>query len=161
MNQDWNDCIDDNGATLGRCVYACNGNDSCEADCIDGFKNRQANCPCEVPIQRLYLYLMQVFRKIVSVAALVITTPVLKRQHLPDSGSPGVTTSTVPQTTTTPAVTTSTVPQTTTSSAVITSTAPQTTTSPVVNAVLVLSTYRSTNKPMIIDFDGKSKQGLL
>ena len=45
--------------------------------------------------------------------------------------------------------------QTTTSSAVTTPTVPQTTTSPVANAVLVLSTYNSTNKPMIIDFDGK------
>ena len=52
MNQDWNDCIDDNGATLGRCVYACNGNENCEADCLDSFKNRQDNCPCEVKIMR-------------------------------------------------------------------------------------------------------------
>ena len=81
MNQDWNICIDDNGATLGRCVYACDGNESCEADCIDSFKNRQANCPCEVPIQRSSLYLTFEFRKIASVAALVITTPVLKRPH--------------------------------------------------------------------------------
>ena len=32
---------------------------------------------------------------------------------------------------------------------------PETTTQPSVNAVLVLSTRDSTNKPMIVDFDGK------
>ena len=48
-NQDWNICIDENGATLGRCVYACDGNESCETDCLDSFKIRQTNCPCEVP----------------------------------------------------------------------------------------------------------------
>ena len=51
-NQDWNICIDDNGATLGRCIYACDGNKSCEDNCLDGFKSRQANCPCEVPFER-------------------------------------------------------------------------------------------------------------
>ena len=49
-NQDWNICIDENGATLGRCVYACDGNESCETDCLDSFKIRQSNCPCEVLI---------------------------------------------------------------------------------------------------------------
>ena len=48
-NQDWNIRIDENGATLGRCVYACDGNESCETDCLDSFKIRQTNCPCEVP----------------------------------------------------------------------------------------------------------------
>ena len=40
--------MDDNGATLGRCVYDCNGNEPCETGCLDSFKSRQANCPCEV-----------------------------------------------------------------------------------------------------------------
>ena len=33
---------------------------------------------------------------------------------------------------------------------------PETTTSPTANAVLVLSTRDATNKPMIVDFDGKN-----
>ena len=36
-----------------------------------------------------------------------------------------------------------------------TATAPATTTSPATNAVLVLSTYNSANKPMVIDWDGE------
>ena len=36
-----------------------------------------------------------------------------------------------------------------------TATVPATTTSPTGNAVLVLSTNRSSNKPMIVDFEGK------
>ena len=47
-NTDWNECTDKNGATLGRCVYACQGNEDCEMDCITSFKNRQTHCPCEV-----------------------------------------------------------------------------------------------------------------
>ena len=38
---------------------------------------------------------------------------------------------------------------------ITTSTATGTTTSPTVNAVLVLSTYNSNNKPMLVDFKGK------
>ena len=37
-----------------------------------------------------------------------------------------------------------------------TPTVPQTTTAPVANAVLVLNTYNTENKPMIIDFDGEN-----
>ena len=36
-----------------------------------------------------------------------------------------------------------------------TSTAPATTTPPATNVVLLLSTYNSANKPMVIDWDGK------
>ena len=45
--------------------------------------------------------------------------------------------------------------ETTTAPDVITSTAPATTTSPATNAVLVLSTLNSSNKPMVIDWDGE------
>ena len=45
--------------------------------------------------------------------------------------------------------------ETTTAPDVTTSTAPATTTSPATNAVLVLSTFYSTNKPMVIDWDGE------
>ena len=47
-NREWNMCIDNNGITMGRCVNACNGNAACEIDCLDEFKLRQMNCPCEV-----------------------------------------------------------------------------------------------------------------
>ena len=41
---------------------------------------------------------------------------------------------------------------------ITTATVPATTTPPAQNAVLVLSTYESSNKPMIIDFEGYSKK---
>ena len=47
-NKDWNDCIDANSITMGRCVHACNGDESCENACLIGFKYRQLDCPCEV-----------------------------------------------------------------------------------------------------------------
>ena len=49
-NVDWNTCLDDNSLQLGRCVYACNGDRNCEADCNDDFRQRQLDCPCEVNI---------------------------------------------------------------------------------------------------------------
>ena len=45
--------------------------------------------------------------------------------------------------------------ETTTAPDVTTSTAPATTTPPATNAVLVLSTLDSANKPMVIDWDGE------
>ena len=45
-NPDWNNCIDTNSIAMGRCVYACQGNESCEADCLADFKTRQLDCPC-------------------------------------------------------------------------------------------------------------------
>ena len=47
-NPDWNDCIDANSITMGRCVHGCDGDESCENDCLAGFKDRQLHCPCEV-----------------------------------------------------------------------------------------------------------------
>ena len=49
-NDDWNTCLDENSLQLGRCVYACNGDSNCEADCSDDFRQRQLDCPCEVNI---------------------------------------------------------------------------------------------------------------
>ena len=46
-NVDWNMCIDDNGAVLGRCVHSCNGVEECETECLRTFKAKQSNCPCE------------------------------------------------------------------------------------------------------------------
>ena len=42
-----------------------------------------------------------------------------------------------------------------------TATVPATTTSPTGNAVLVLNTYKSNNKPFIVDFNGKFHKLLL
>ena len=42
-----------------------------------------------------------------------------------------------------------------------TATVPATTTSPTSNAVLVLSTRNSNNKPMIVDFEGRLKDFIL
>ena len=47
-NPDWNRCIDENSLKLGRCVHSCESNQECENDCINRFKTRQVNCPCEV-----------------------------------------------------------------------------------------------------------------
>ena len=47
-NEDWNICIDQNSLTLGRCVYECKGNESCQLDCAKRFDTRQLECPCEV-----------------------------------------------------------------------------------------------------------------
>ena len=57
-NPDWNACIDTNGIAMGRCVHACNENEACESDCLNAFKTRQMNCPCEVSsisILRIFL----------------------------------------------------------------------------------------------------------
>ena len=45
---DWNNCIDNNGSGMARCVRACVGEESCELNCLSGFKAEQLNCPCEV-----------------------------------------------------------------------------------------------------------------
>ena len=47
-NGDWNICIDDNGSKLGRCINACNNDHACEDQCVEQFKIRQFDCPCEV-----------------------------------------------------------------------------------------------------------------
>ena len=49
-NPDWKMCFDHNGMTMARCVHACDGNEACELDCLDKFKTRQMDCPCEVSI---------------------------------------------------------------------------------------------------------------
>ena len=48
LNADWNKCLEENSAILGRCSYDCNGNINCVADCYDEFNQRQQQCPCEV-----------------------------------------------------------------------------------------------------------------
>ena len=49
-NEDWNACFGENSLEMGRCVYACNGDRNCEANCNDDFRQRQLECPCEVNI---------------------------------------------------------------------------------------------------------------
>ena len=47
-NVNWNKCLDINGMSLGRCIYNCEDNEDCEASCVDQFKTRTDDCPCEV-----------------------------------------------------------------------------------------------------------------
>ena len=47
-NFDWNQCLDENSLIVGRCLYNCNGDMDCVADCYDEFAERQKQCPCEV-----------------------------------------------------------------------------------------------------------------
>ena len=52
-NDQWNKCIDANGAILGRCFDDCADDESCEAICTAEFKQNQKRCPCEVFTQSL------------------------------------------------------------------------------------------------------------
>ena len=49
-NANWNKCLDINGMSLGRCIYNCEDNEECEASCVEQFKTRTDDCPCEVGI---------------------------------------------------------------------------------------------------------------
>ena len=40
-------CIDDNGKSLARCILACNDSD-CEMECVEQFKTKHKDCPCQV-----------------------------------------------------------------------------------------------------------------
>ena len=86
-NENWNNCLDINGQGLARCIYNCKDDTECEADCVEQFKTKTENCPCEVgprqecdtqvlighqcdknyPAENINLY----FRQIVKQAALV------------------------------------------------------------------------------------------
>ena len=122
-NQDWNICIDDNGSKLGRCIYACNNDDACEDQCVDQFKTRQFNCPCEVQYLHRPVYIVSTFFQDNCPAG------------CPCDDYPCMETTIAPE--------------------VTTLTTQATTISPTTNAVLVLSTRYGSNKPMVIDWDGK------
>ena len=47
-NANWNKCLDINGMSLARCIYSCEENGDCEAACVEQFKIRTDDCPCEV-----------------------------------------------------------------------------------------------------------------
>ena len=106
---------------MGRCIYACNNEEACEDQCVDQFKTRQFDCPCEVHGLFDYHFLI-IFQE---------NCP----GGCPCDDSPCAETTTAPD--------------------VTTPTAPATTTSPATNAVLVLSTKNTENKPMVIDWDGE------
>ena len=113
---------------MGRCVYACNGDRNCEADCNDDFRQRQLDCPCEV-------------------CTLIFHSNTLgPRYHQPQfkknciGGCPCPNYSCI---------------ETTESPDVTTTFQPDTTTSPTANAVLILNTVNSANMPMVVDFDGQ------
>ena len=73
-NPNWNKCLDQNGMSLARCIYSCEDNSDCEAACVDQFKIRTEDCPCEVGsyfnfiIHRFgFESITQLFREIVQV----------------------------------------------------------------------------------------------
>ena len=47
-NVNWNKCLDVNGMSLARCIYSCEDNGDCEDACVQQFKTRTDDCPCEV-----------------------------------------------------------------------------------------------------------------
>ena len=47
-NANWNKCLDVNGMSLARCIYNCVDNGDCEDACVEQFKIRTEDCPCEV-----------------------------------------------------------------------------------------------------------------
>ena len=54
-NNEWNNCIDQNSLTLGRCIHACDSDGDCENNCVNEFKTRQIDCPCEVRYYIIHL----------------------------------------------------------------------------------------------------------
>ena len=75
----WNRCIDANSLTLGRCIHHCDGDQSCENDCVNGFKMKQMDCPCEVSsLDPPEFSKKNIFRKIVLMDAHVKTLIVLR-----------------------------------------------------------------------------------
>ena len=41
-------CMKANSVIAGNCVLKCGGDSSCEYNCIDDFRSRNDDCPCEV-----------------------------------------------------------------------------------------------------------------
>ena len=129
-NEEWNRCLDSNSLIWGRCIYACGSNAKCTDDCVTKFQEQLMNCPCEVTIDA-------------EKPNFKIEFPSHIFKHNCPGGCPCEDFNCI-ETTNGPDVTTS------------ISTTPATTTSPTANAVLVLSTGNASNKPMIVNFNGKS-----
>ena len=55
QNANWNKCMDVNGSSLARCIYNCEDNGNCEAACVEQFKTRTDDCPCEVNSVLLFI----------------------------------------------------------------------------------------------------------
>ena len=62
-NADWNTCIDSNSIKMGRCVHSCDGDVSCENDCLAEFKSLQIRCPCEVRLCNIMHFILISSRK--------------------------------------------------------------------------------------------------
>ena len=54
-------CTEENSLELTRCVYNCQGNPDCAADCNDDFWTNQLECPCEVNFQSKIHILLKLF----------------------------------------------------------------------------------------------------
>ena len=101
----------------------------CVSDCYDEFTERQMQCPCEVNNCNNDVILSEIFAKFSFFKENCIGgCPCDNYSCSETTPSPDVTTTSLPETTT----------------------------SPTANAVLVLSTNNAANKPMIVDFDGKN-----
>ena len=101
----------------------------CVSDCYDEFTERQKQCPCEVNNGKNHVIFSEIFAKLTFFKENCIGgCPCENYSCAETTPSPDVTTTSLPETTT----------------------------SPTANAVLVLSTKNAANKPMIVDFDGKN-----
>ena len=127
-NNEWNKCIDQNSLTLGRCIHACDNDGNCENACLNQFKTRQSDCPCEV----LYSLSNSPISNQPIQANCASGCPCDSTFCEGDSGD--ITTTAITSIATSPVSTTT------------------TTAKSSVEAVLVLSGRQA---PMIVDFDGK------
>ena len=46
--------MDTNGQSLARCIYNCGDDESCETDCVQQFKAKTDDCPCEVCLDMIF-----------------------------------------------------------------------------------------------------------
>ena len=81
---------------LGRCIYACNGDRNCDADCSDQFRERQLECPCEVKIIQMTIQLIHFQENCIG------GCPCPNYACTETTASPDVTTTSQPDTTTAP-----------------------------------------------------------
>ena len=81
---------------LGRCIYACNGDRNCDADCNDQFRERQLECPCEVEIIKMTFVLIHFKENCIG------GCPCPNYSCAETTATPDVTTPSQPETTTSP-----------------------------------------------------------
>ena len=118
--------------SLARCIYNCEDNSDCEASCVEQFKTRTEDCPCEVgPI--FYDLLTTFFIPLNNLGCEII---------IKDNCPAGCPCDSFECEDVTPTVTST------------TSVATTTTKPAAKEAVLMLSTYEASNIPMVINYNG-------